>query len=116
MPGQGGWPVNAHIHAQSVSWLSVHGWAAPLLDTAGTYPMIGTPEWQALPDGDRRKWAAALDAARHWALRLETNQEARAEASKAVAGAADWPQVAREMQQLADFRSANPWAKRRVVG
>ncbi|TVX95917.1 DUF2742 domain-containing protein [Mycolicibacterium porcinum] len=98
-----------------MSWFAVHGWAAPHLDTAGPYPMIGTPEWQALPDNDRRKWAAALDAAQHWALRLETNQEARAEASKSIAAAVDWPQVAREMQQLHEFRAANPWATR-VVG
>lgn len=102
--------MTKHIHAQSVSWLSVQAWAGPFLDTAGSYPMIGTPEWQALPDSDRRKWAAAVDAARHWALRLETCQEARAEASRAVAGAADWSRVAQEMQQLAEFRTANPWA------
>lgn len=100
--------------AQSVAWFPVHAWVQPYLDTTPDYPMIGTPLWEALSDNDRRKWAAALDASRHWALRLETCQIARAEASQAISAGADWRKVAREIQQFHEFRAANPWAKRVV--
>lgn len=101
--------------AQSVSWFEVHLWVQPYLDATGDYPMVGTPAWEALPDDDRRKWAAALDAARHWALRVETCQQARAEASQAISAAADWSQVARELQQRNEFRAVNPWTRRVIV-
>ncbi len=55
-----------------VSWWDVHEFVAPLLEHVGSYPMAGTPEWCALPDYDPAKTAALLDAARHWALRVET--------------------------------------------
>ena len=38
-----------------------------------------------------RKWAAVLDGGQHWALRLETCQEARCEASRGVSAAEDRP-------------------------
>ena len=60
--------------------------------------MVGTPAWCQLPDTDRRKWAALLDAARHWALRVETAQQARAEAAKDVAQAEDWGAVAQRIR------------------
>src|SRR5690348_3635085 len=69
---------------QQVSWWSVHEHVAPLLESAGTWPMVGTPEWCALSDDDPRKLAALYDAARHWALRVETAQQARAEASRSI--------------------------------
>jgi Protein of unknown function (DUF2742) len=67
-----------------------------------------------LAHDDPQKWAALLDAAQHWALRLETCQEARADASRAVAGAADWPKLSREINQRADFYAARPWLRREV--
>lgn len=73
--------------------------------------MIGTPEWRALPDGPV-KLASLYDAAQHHALRLELNQEARAEASQAVSAAVDWPSISREIQQINEFRESRPWAKR----
>ena len=85
--------------SQQVSWWSVHEFVAAVLDQANGWPMLGTPAWCSLAHDDPRKWAALLDGARHHALRLELNQEARAEASKAIAEAADWSQVAREVQQ-----------------
>jgi hypothetical protein len=80
--------------SSAVSWCSVHEHVAPLLEAAGSWPMVGTPEWCDLDDDDPRKLAALLDAARHWALRLETCQQARAEASRDISAAADWPAIA----------------------
>ena len=82
---------------QQVSWWSVHGFVAPYLDAAA--PMAGTPAWCDLEDTDPLKWAALLDAARHWALHLEINQQALAEASRDVSVAADWRSVANEIRR-----------------
>src|SRR6478672_8401152 len=87
------------VESRQVSFWSVHEFVQRYLDTAGHYPAAGTPAWCELGSTDRRKWAALLDAAQHHVLRVETAQEARAEASRAVAGAADWPAVAREINQ-----------------
>lgn len=100
--------------SQQVSWWSVHQFVQKYLVTAGDYPWPGTPAWCLLPDDSREKWAGLLDFAQHHALRVETAQEARAEASKAVAGSVDWPKVAREIAQLRSFREAHPWARRQV--
>lgn len=67
------------------------------LDRAGTWPPAGTPAWNQLDDRDPRKLAAVLDGGRHWALRVDTHQEALADASKAIAATADWGEVARRM-------------------
>lgn len=83
--------------SRAVSWWSVHEHVAPVLDAAGSWPMAGTPAWRQLDDADPRKWAAICDAARHWALRVETCQEAMAQASRDVSAAADWPGIAREI-------------------
>jgi hypothetical protein len=74
--------------------------------------MAGTPEWCNLPDDDPVKLAALLDAAQHWALRLETNQLAQTAAAEAIAGAADWPAIARGIPCRADFYTTHPWLKR----
>ncbi|MGH3633946.1 MAG: DUF2742 domain-containing protein [Mycobacterium sp.] len=95
--------------ARQVSWWSVHEWVRRYLDTAGDYPMAGTPAWCLLPDDAREKWAALLDFAQHHALRVETTQQAQADASKQIAAAADWSAVARETQQMAEFRHTRPW-------
>ncbi|MGB3893245.1 MAG: DUF2742 domain-containing protein [Mycolicibacter sinensis] len=101
--------------SQQVSFWSVHTFVERYLDTAADFPMCGTPAWCLLPDGSREKWAALLDFAQHHALRVETAQQARAEAAKAVAGAADWPKVAQELHQREAFRRVNPWARRQGV-
>jgi hypothetical protein len=98
--------------SQAVNWLTVHRWVTPLLESARSWPMAGSVAWCQLPDDDPRKLAAVFDAARHWALRVDACQEARAEASKAVAASTDWSKVATELRRLREFRSANPWAKR----
>jgi hypothetical protein len=78
----------------AVSWWAVHEHVTPFLETSGSWPMAGTPAWCSLPDEDPRKLAALLDAARHWVLRVETGQEAAAQASQAISAAADWSAVA----------------------
>ena len=96
----------------AVSWWSLHEHVAPFLERVGSWPMVGSVEWQQLADDDPRKLAAIFDAAQHHALRVETAQEARAEASRAIASAADWPKIGRELQRLTEFRASRPWTKR----
>lgn len=100
-------------NSSAVAWWPVHEFVTAVTDAlADEWPMAGTPIWCELADDDPRKLAAVLDAAQHHALRMEVAQEARAEASKSVAGAADWPQVANELTQLRAWRANRPWAKR----
>lgn len=87
------------VSSQQVNWLTVHDYVAPLLRRTGDWPMAGSVEWCALDDGDPAKLAALLDAAQHWALRIETCQQARCEASRDVSAAADWRAVAEEIQR-----------------
>jgi hypothetical protein len=58
------------------------------------------PAWQQLDHTDPRKWAAVLDAGQHWCLRIDTLQADRADASKAVAAAEDWRQIASGITQM----------------
>lgn len=99
------WPVYEHAvkHAAGLG-----------VNLAEGLPVAGTPSWCLLADDDNRKHAAVLLAGAQYALYLDGRQQARAEASRAVAGAADWRKVAQEVQQRNAFRQANPWAKRRV--
>jgi Protein of unknown function (DUF2742) len=103
------------LHSQQVSWYSVHELISAVLNEVNDWPALGTPAWCSLRQDDPRKWAAVLDGGRHHALRLELNQEARADASKAVSSAADWSKVSHEIRQLTDFRASRPWAKRVVA-
>ncbi len=100
------------VGARAVSWWSVHEFVQKFLNSAGHYPMAGTPAWCELADGDRRKWAALLDFAQHHALRMETAQEAQADAAKAVAVSADWSGVAREMRVREALFASRPWLRR----
>ncbi|CAN5523537.1 hypothetical protein BH09ACT7_BH09ACT7_08440 [soil metagenome] len=90
----------------------MHELVEPVLTSVGTWPMVGSALWQQLDDHDPMKWAAILDAARHWALRVDTSQEARAEASRAIAGAADWATLSREIRQRTEFYAERPWLRR----
>jgi hypothetical protein len=74
--------------------------------------MVGTPAWCLLADDDPAKTAALFDAARHWALRLETCQQARCEGSREIADAADWSVVAKQTFVRDCFFEARPWLKR----
>jgi Protein of unknown function (DUF2742) len=88
------------IGSRQVDWWSVHEYVDARLADVASWPMAGTPEWCALDDTDPAKTAALLDAAQHWALRMETCQQARCEASKAIAAAADWKAIAWEKFRL----------------
>jgi hypothetical protein len=100
--------------SRQVSWWSVHEHVAPALAQAASWPTVGTPAWCALGDDDPRKQAALYDAAQHWALRLETNQEARADASREISAAADWSAIGTEWFRINQFYAARPWLKRVV--
>ena len=80
----------------------------------GPLPWAGTPACASFADGDPRKLLALAVAGEHHVLRIETAQTARAEASRAVSAAVDWPKVARELQGLNDFYAARPWLRRAV--
>ena len=99
--------------SQQVSWWSVHEYVTAHLEVE-QWPTVGTPEWVALPDDDPRKIAAVYDAAQHWALRLETCQQARCDTSRDVADAVDWSALAREINERTDFYAARPWLKRKA--
>ncbi|WP_081662240.1 DUF2742 domain-containing protein [Mycobacterium simiae] len=85
--------------SQQASWWSVHEFVTAVLDQVNDWPMAGTPAWCSLAHDDPRKWAALLDAAQHFALRVETCQVAECLASRAVSAAASWADVAHEQHQ-----------------
>jgi hypothetical protein len=102
------------LSSQAVSWWEVHLYRDRMLNRLGVQapPMVGTVAWCDLADDDPVKLAAVIDAAQHWALRVDTAQEAQAAASQAISAAVDWAAVGRRNQQHADFLAANPWARR----
>jgi hypothetical protein len=99
------------MSSQQVSWWSVHEFVTAHLQV-DQWPMIGSPAWCLLEDGDPVKLAAVLDAAQHWALRLETGQQAQCEAAREVSAAVDWSALAREELVLNAFYAARPWLRR----
>lgn len=113
LPGQGRCGVKA-VESQQVSWWSVHELILPVLNQVNDWPLLGSPAWCSLARDDPRKWAAVLDGGQHHALRIELNQESRAEASKAVSGALDWAALSREILRRNDFYAAHPWLRRAV--
>jgi hypothetical protein len=97
--------------SRQVAWETVHEYVHHVVATGG-FPMVGTREWCQLPDDDDRKVAAIYSAAEHWALYIEGNQRALAESSRDVSAAADWPAIARHVQQRREFHATKPWSKR----
>lgn len=101
--------------SRQVAWWEVHLWRDRTLERLGhAFPMAGTPAWCALGDDDPAKLAAALDAAQHWALRVETCQETQAAAAKAVSTAENWAKIANRHRERADCIAAHRWMKRAV--
>lgn len=102
---------------RQVAWFEVHLWRGRILEhlDVQAFPMVGTPAWCALPDDHPVKLAAALDAAQHWALRIETCQEAHCRAAQALSAVADWSAIAKANRDRADFLDANPWARRVIA-
>ena len=110
--------VYPQLNSQAVAWWPVLTFTADRIGLQPEtipelrVPLLGTPAWCALEPDDPAKLAAVLDGGQHFALRLEIEQEARADASQTVSAAADWRGIAQELTQLQNFRAANPWAKR----
>ena len=100
------------LASQQVSWWSVHEFVSAVLDQVNGWPLVGTSAWCSLADEDPQKWVALLDAAQHWALRVETAQESRCEASRDVSDAADWRAIAREVSVRRAFYERRPWLRR----
>ncbi|MCX2934041.1 DUF2742 domain-containing protein [Mycobacterium sp. CVI_P3] len=100
------------IDSQQASWWSVHEFITELVAQYNDLPVAGTPLWCAMPDRDPRKLIALAAAGEHHVLRMETAQEARAEASRAVSSADDWPKIARDLHSRSAFRSTRPWMRR----
>ena len=98
--------------SRAVSWWSVHQFIDAVLNQVNGWPQLGTPAWCSLAHEDPRKWAALLDGAQHHALRLELNQEARADAGVAVSESVDWGKISREVKQRSDFYADRPWLRR----
>jgi hypothetical protein len=109
---EGGHAMTYALASQQVSWLTVHDFAAPRLRRVGDWPMAGSPVWCELGDRDPDKWASVLDAAQHFALRIETCQQALCGASRAISAAEDWLAVARIAKCRGEFYSARPWLSR----
>lgn len=98
--------------SRQVSWWAVHEFVAPKLEQVGDWPAAGTPEWCALENRNPVKWAAVLDAAQHWALRIDTEQEARAQAAKDIAAGENWAAIATSGLRREQFYNAKPWLRR----
>ncbi|OBK74858.1 DUF2742 domain-containing protein [Mycobacterium sp. 1274761.0] len=86
---------------QQVSWWSVHEYVAARL--TDDWPMVGTPAWCGLAENDPRKLAAILDAAQHWALRMETCQEAYVDAAREIRASQDWTPVIQSVYNRARY-------------
>lgn len=100
--------------SEQVSWWDVHEFLEAIVAQAnvGPLPRAGSPAWCELADGDPRKLLAVAIDGEHHVLRVEVAQAARAEASRAVSASADWPAVAREIQQRKDLYASKPWLRR----
>lgn len=88
-----------HIASRQVSWWEVHVFISELTAHVNNLPAAGTPSWCAMADDNPRKLLALAVAGEHHVLRVETAQQARAEASCDVSAAADWPKTANQIRQ-----------------
>lgn len=76
--------------SQQVSWWSTHEFITALVANVNNLPVAGTPAWCALSDNDPAKLIALAVAGEHHVLRVETAQNAMAEASRVVAASPNW--------------------------
>ncbi len=118
-PGRG-WLLtgDSEVYANTsrqVAWLTVHEFVQPHIEAAGPFPVVGTVAWQLLSGTDPAKWAAVLDAAQHYALRLDIEQETAIAAAQAISQSQDWGSVASKMRQRHDFYEQRPWLLRKEV-
>lgn len=106
--------MSYELASQQRAWWPCHEFLKAVLAQAnvGPLPQAGTPEWCELSDGDPRKLLALAVDGEHHVLRIETAQEACAEASRGVSAAVDWTCIAREVRQREDFYGRHPWLRR----
>lgn len=88
--------------SQQVCWFEVYAFVSERLAGIASWPTAGTTAWAAMPDDDPRKLAAILEAGVHWALRIDAEQEALAQAQLDVSSAADWSAIASSNRRHAD--------------
>ena len=86
------------MDSRQVAWFEVYQFVASLLAGARSWPAAGTPEWCALADGDPRKLTAVLEYGTRWALKVDAEQAARAQASQDISAAEDWRQLALDVR------------------
>ncbi|WP_052066182.1 DUF2742 domain-containing protein [Rhodococcoides fascians] len=107
--GAGGHP------SREVDFIAVHDRLAPILDDAvllGDIPVLGSPAWVDIPNGDVRWRHSVVAAGYRWAAREWLEQDARIEASHELSESRDWSAVARSIRQRNEYLAANPWARR----
>lgn len=88
--------TNSRIESRVVAWWPVHEFISALVDQANHQPVAGSPAWCLLADDDPNKLLALAVAGEHHVLRMETAQEALADASKVVAASTEWSKVGRD--------------------
>jgi hypothetical protein len=101
--------------SQQVSWWDTHEFITALVAQANHLPPAGTPAWCALDDTDPAKLLALAAAGEHFVLRLETAQEALAQASRDVAAAVDCQAIANGVQRQQWRRSSGTYIPRAKV-
>ncbi|PVB14800.1 DUF2742 domain-containing protein [Mycobacteroides abscessus] len=101
--------------SRQVAWWEVHEFVQPYIEAVGPFPVAGTVAWQLLSDTDPGKWAALLDAAQHYALRLDVDQEAAIAAGRSISRSQDWGAVVSRTRRRQDFYAARPWLRRRAA-
>lgn len=101
--------------SRQVDWFAVNAFAEPLL-ARGDWPILGTPAWTRLPDGDPDKWRALIDGGRLWALHLACRQEAGKQAAVDIATSTVYRHVVDTAKQwrrdLDKFYADKPWLRR----
>lgn len=93
-PSRAGAPTS-----RQVAWWPTHEFINALVSRMNHLPIAGTPAWAALSDDDPVKLLSLAAAGEHHVLRMETAQEASAEAAKAVAASASWRAIASAIHQ-----------------
>lgn len=91
--------MGALIESRTVDWWPVHLFVVPVLQEVGSWPLVGSYAWQDLAPDDPAKLAAVLDGGRRDALRNDTIGAALADASRVIAGPADWADISRTIRR-----------------
>lgn len=103
--------------SQQVSWYDVHRFVESVVAQAncGPIPAAGTAAWCALADGDARKLLACAQAGVHWCLKLDAEQEQRAQAAKDIAAEGDWSALAGSIRRRAAAERSGSRIPRKVT-